>query len=77
MVTLKPTESGTLEMKQYHDMSGQPNPDMFRNTLHLSLCVRLNFNVSKMSDIASCVMDNTSCKKIEILGSRPHTPFTH
>ena len=46
MVTLKPTESGTLEIKQ---MSGQPNPDMFRNTLHLSLCVRLNFNVSKMS----------------------------
>ena len=49
MVTLKPTESGTLEMKQYHDISGQPNPDMFRNTLHLSLCVRLNLNVSKMS----------------------------
>ena len=59
MVTLKPTGSGTLEIKQ---MSGQPNPDMFRNTLHLSLCVRLNFNVSKMSDIASCVMDNTSSK---------------
>ena len=62
MVTLKPTESGTLEMKQYHDISGQPNPDMFKNTLHLSLWVGLNFNVSKMSDIASCVMDNTSSK---------------
>ena len=34
MLTLKPTGSGTLEIKQ---MSGQPNPDMFRNTLHLSL----------------------------------------
>ena len=56
MVTLKPTDSGTLEMKQYHDISGQPNTDMFKNTLHLSLCV------SKMSDIASCVMDNTSSK---------------
>ena len=37
MVTLKPTGSGTLEIKQNPDMSGQPNPDMFRNTLHLSL----------------------------------------
>ena len=49
MVTLKPTESGTLEMKQYHDISGQPNPDMFRNTLAILIVRQYSNNIDMLS----------------------------